>query len=167
MSRVASAILALLAFVALLIVQFNLPWANREESGGGASSEITVRTWEMEATGSFFGFSGSESKGWYEGGWEDEQKNAVMQMQIASPLLVAAAVLLLVGGILAFTRGPGALVALIGGVLAAAGTLLAFMASQDLLDSEATWMAGLYLGIIGAVLGVAGGAFGMASSNMR
>jgi lipopolysaccharide export LptBFGC system permease protein LptF len=167
MSRVASAILALLAFVALLIVQFNLPWAHREDESGFASAEITVRTWDLEATGSAFGFTGTDTKGWYDGGWDDEQENAVTQMQIAAPLLVAASVLLLVGAVLSFTRGPGSLVALVGGVLAAAATLLYFLASQDLLDNGATWLAGFYLGLAGTILGLAGGVVGLAVGNMR
>lgn len=166
MSRVACAVLALLAFVALLIVQANLPWADREESGFGATSKLTIRTWDAEAEGSAFGFSGSDSRGWYDDGWEDEDRNAVTQLQIAAPLLVAAAVLLLVGTILSFTNGPGPLVTLVGGVLAAGGTVLYFLAAQDLLDSDATWMAAFYLAVTGTILGVAGGAFGMASGNL-
>lgn len=169
MSRTATAVLALLAFVALMIVQANLPWGNREESGFGATSEVTVRTWDLEASGSAFGFSGSDRRGWYDGGWDDEDKNAVMQLQIGAPLLVGAAALLLVGSILAFTgRGaPGAIVTLVGGLLAAGGTLLFFLATQDLLDSEASWLAGFYLGLAGAILGIAGGVVGLAAGNTR
>ncbi|MHB1262432.1 MAG: hypothetical protein ACYC2H_12035 [Thermoplasmatota archaeon] len=169
MSRVATAVLALLAFVALMIVQANLPWGNREESGFGATSEITVRTWDLKASGSAFGFSGTESRGWYDGGWDGEDKNAVMQLQIGAPLLVAAAALLLVGTILAFTgRGSqGAIVTLVGGVLAAGGTLLFFLATQDLLDNEAAWLAGFYLGLGATILGLAGGVVGLATGNMR
>ena len=161
--------LALLAFVALLIVQFNLPWADREESGFGATAQITVRTWDLEATGGFQGFSGTDTKGWYEGDWDDEDENAVMQLQIGAPALVAGTVLLLVGTILSFTsRGSqGPILALVGGILAAAGTLLYFLASQDLLDNEATWMVGFYLGLTATILGLAGGVVGLAGGNLR
>ena len=169
MSRVACAVLALLSFVALLIVQGNLPWAEREQSGFGATSRETVRTWEAEQSGSAFGFSGSDRRGWYEGGWEDEDRNAVTQLQIGAPVLVAGTVLLLVGTILSFTsRGAqGAIVTLVGGILAAAGTLLYYLAAQDLLDNGATWMVGFYLGLTAAVLGLAGGVVGLAAGNMR
>jgi xanthosine utilization system XapX-like protein len=169
MSRVVCAVLALLGLVAVLIVQANLPWADREESGFGATSHATIRTWDLKAEGSAFGFSGSDTKGWYDDGWDDEDKNAVTQLQIAAPLVISSAALFLVGTILSFAmRGPsGPIVTLMGGILAAAGTLLFYLASQDLLDNEATWQAGLWLGVTGAVLGVAGGAFGLASGNMR
>lgn len=169
MSRVACAVLALLAFVALLIVQANLPWATREDSGFGAEAEATVRTWDFKATGSFGGFSGSDTRGWYEGDWEDEDKNAVTQLQIGAPALVAATVLLLVGTLLAFTsRGSqGAIIALVGGILAAAGTLLYFLASQDLLDNEATWLVGFYLGLTATILGLAAGVVGLAAGTLR
>ncbi|HUR25082.1 MAG TPA: hypothetical protein VM327_03590 [Candidatus Thermoplasmatota archaeon] len=169
MSRTACAVLALLAFVALLVVQFNLPWANHEESGFGATAEATVRTWDLKGSGSFGGFSGSDTKGWYDGGWDDEDKNAVTQLQIAAPALVAATVLLLVGTILSFTsRGSqGAIITLVGAILAAAATLLYFLASQDLLDNEATWLVGFYLGLTATILGLAGGVVGLAAGNMR
>jgi hypothetical protein len=169
MSRVACAVLALLAFVALLIVQANLPWADREESGFGASAKATIRTWDLHSEGSFFGASGSDSKGWYDDGWNDSQQNAVMQLQIAAPLLLASAVILLVGAILSFAaRGSaGSIVTLIGGVLAGAAVLLFFLASQDLLDNKATWMAGFYVGLGGAILGLVGGVIGLAGGNMR
>ena len=170
MSRVVCAVLALLALVAVLIVQANLPWAEREESGFGADAAETVRTWDWNRDTSFGGtVSGSETRGWYDDGWDDEDKNAVTQLQIAAPLVIGSAALFLVGTILCFAvRGPsGPIVSLIGGLLAAAGSLLFYLASQDLLDNEATWQAGLWLGATGAILGVAGGAFGLASGNLR
>ena len=169
MSRVACAVLALLAFVALLIVQGNLPWAEREQSGFGASSTATIRTWDLEASGSAFGFSGSDTRSWYDDGWDDEDRNAVTQLQIAAPALVAGTVLLLVGTILSFTSqgSQGAIITLVGGILAAAGTLLYYLASQDLLDNDATWMVGFYLGLTATILGLAGGVVGLAGGNLR
>jgi hypothetical protein len=173
MSRVVCAVLALLGFVALAVVQANLPWAEREESGFGATAKETVRTWSDERSGSFSFFgdesSGSETNGWYEDGWDDEDENAVMQVRIAIPLLLAGAVLLLVGTILCFTgRGPaGSILTLVGGILAAASVLLYFLASQDLLDNKATWMVGFYVALGGALLGIVGGVIGLAGGNMR
>ena len=169
MSRTACAVLALLAFVALLIVQANLPWAEREQSGFGATSTGTVRTWDFKAEGSAFGVSGSDTRGYYDGDWDDEDQNAVTQLQIGAPALVAGTVLLLVGTILSFTsRGSqGAIITLVGGILAAAGTLLYYLASQDLFDSDATLMVGFYLGLTATILGLAGGVVGLAAGNLR
>lgn len=169
MSRTACAVLALLAFVALLIVQGNLPWASHEQAAFGATSEETVRTWDAKQTDSFGTASGSETKGWYDDGWEDQDKNAVTQLQIGAPALVAGTVLLLFGTILSFTsRGSqGAILTLVGGILAAAGTLLYYLASQDLLDSAATLMVGFYLALTATILGLAGGIVGLVGGNMR
>jgi len=169
MSRTACAVLALLAFVALLIVRGNLPWAEREQSGFGATAKETLHTWDAEESGSAFGVSGSDRRGYYDGGWDDEDQNAVTQLQIGAPALVAGTVLLLVGTILSFTsRGSqGAIVTLVGGILAAAGTLLYYLAAQDLLDNDATWLVGFYLALTAAILGLAGGVVGLAAGNMR
>jgi hypothetical protein len=149
MSRVACAVLALLAFVAIAVVQANLPWAEHEQSAFGGTEKGTVRTWSAESEVAFTAFgaesSDSETSGWYDGGWEDEDM------------------------ILCFTgRGPaGAILTVVGGVMAAAAVLLYYLASQDFFDNDSTWMAGFYVALVGAVFGVAGGVIGLAGGNLR
>jgi len=170
MSRLACAILALVGFVALLVVQFNVPWANQHASGFGGSADQTARTWGKSDSGSaFFGsYSGSTYQGWYDGGWSDSDKNAVNQLQVAAPLVVAGTVLLLIGAILSFGPGPaGPIVALVGGLCAVGGTVLYFLAIQDLFNNNQAWQTGFYLAIIGSVLGLVGGVVGMAMGNRR
>jgi hypothetical protein len=163
MSKLACAVLGLVAFVALLLVQGNLPWA--EETDGDA----TAHTWGQTESGSNFLFSYSSAKSWYDGGWGDEDQNAVNQLQVATPVLVAGTVLLLVGSLLAFTGegATGATLTLVGGLGAAAGTLLYFLAFQDLYDNGVTWQAAFYLAFIGSLLGVAGGVVGLVGANTR
>jgi hypothetical protein len=163
MSKLACAVLGLVAFVALLLVQGNLPWA--EETDGDA----TAHTWGQTESGSNFIFSYSSAKSWYDGGWDGEDQNAVNQLQVASPILVGGTVLLLVGSLLAFTApgAPGPIVTTLGGLGAAAGTLLYFLAIQDLYDNNVAWQAAFYLALIGSLLGVAGGVIGLAAGNRR
>jgi hypothetical protein len=165
MTRLACAVLALVAVVALAIVQTNIPWADQNSNG----SHTTARTWDRTSDNNFFGFSSHDSKGWYDSGWSDQDKNAVNQLQLAAPLVLAGAVLLLVGSLLAFTAPgtAGAIVSLVGGLCAAGGTLLYFLAIQDLFNNSQTWQGGFYLGVAGAVLGVAGGVIGLAAGNRR
>ena len=164
MKQTATAILGLLAFVALALVQSNLAWATDEEGG----EDRTARTWGETASGGFGFFSYSENRGWYDGGWDDEDKSAVGQLQVAAPLFLAGAVVLLAGSLLAF-RGdtPGAsITALVGGILAAAGTLLYFIAIQDLYGSGAALQPGFFLAFTGCLLGVAGGVIGLAARSL-
>lgn len=165
MSKLACAILALVGFVALLVVQTNVPWA---DSNGGGSKE-TARTWRRTSDSNFLGFSSSNSKGWYDSGWNDSDKNAVNQLQVAAPLVLAGLLLLLVGAILSFSApgGGGPIITLVGGLVAAAGTVLYFLAIQDLFNNNQTWQTGFYLAVAGTVLGLAGGVVGMAAGNRR
>ena len=165
MSKLACAVLGLVAFVALLLVQGNLPWG-KETDGDG-----TAHTWGQTESGSAFGgfFSYSSARSWYDGGWDDEDRNAVNQLQVASPILVAGTVLLLVGSLLAFTGegATGAIVTILGGLGAAAGTLLYFLAIQDLYDNGVSWQTAFYLAFVGSLLGVAGGVLGLVGANTR
>jgi hypothetical protein len=167
MSRVACGVLALLAFVALLVVQFNVPFGNVHASGVGASADRTARTWGEDQSNSAFGFSNSHSKSWYDGGWDDDEQNAVDQLRVAAPLLVAGAILLLVGAILALAMPGtmGAIVALIGAVVTAAAAALYYLAIDDLYNQDATWQVGFYVTIGGAVLGLVGGVVGLLGRN--
>lgn len=162
MANLAAAILAVLAFVGLLLLQSNVPWGNEGDGDG------TVRTWSEAESGGFL-FSYSNTRGWYDGGWEDSDQNAVAQLQVAAPLLAAATVLVLVGAILAF--GPngysGSIVALVGALLAAAATLLYYLGTLDLYNNDVSWQPGLTIALVASVLGLAGGLFGMASGNVR
>src|ERR1041385_5543003 len=146
MSRLACGVLALLAFVALLVVQFNVPWANAHQSGFGASSDQTARTWGQDSSGSAFGFSGHDSKNGCDGGWHDSQQGAVHQLRVAAPLLVGGAVILLLGAILALAMpgGTGAIVSLIGAVVAAAAAALYYVAIDDLYNDQASWQVGFF-----------------------
>lgn len=164
MNQTATAILGLLAFVALALVQSNLAWATDQEGG----EERTARTWGETSSGGFGFFSYSENRGWYDGGWDDDAKAAVGQLQVAAPLLLAGTVVLLAGSLLAF-RGdsPAAsITTLVGGVLAAAGTLLYFIAIGDLYGGGPAWQAGFFLAFTGCLLGVAGGVIGLAARNL-
>jgi hypothetical protein len=165
MSRLAAAVLALVGAVALLVVQTNVPWAERSSG----NEQTTARTWGETSSGNGFLFSYSGAKGWYDSGWSDQDRNAVQQLQIAAPLLLAGLALLLVGSVLAFS-GPGssgAGVALVGGLVAAGATVLYYLAIQDLFDNNASWQGGFTLAIAGCVLGLAGGVVGMATGSRR
>lgn len=159
----------MLAFVALLVIQFNVPWGTTEASGFGASSERTARTWGEDQSASAFGFSGSDSRGWFDGGWEDDEQNAVNQLRFAAPLLMAAAIVLLVGSILALAMpgGSGAIVALIGAVLAAGAAAMYYIAIDDLYNTDVAWQVGFFVAIGGAVLGLAGGVVGLLGGATR
>lgn len=167
MSRVACGILALLAFVALLVVQFNVPWGSTHASGFGASADRTARTWGEDQSGSAFGFSGSDSKGWYDGDWDDEDQNAVNQLRVAAPLLLGGMVVLLAGAIMALAMpgATGAIVSLIGAVVTAASAALYYIAIDDLYDNGPTWEVGFYVAIGGVVLGLVGGVVGLLGRN--
>jgi hypothetical protein len=168
MNRVACGVLALLAFVALLVVQFNVPWASSHASSGLASSDTTARTWGQDQTGSAFGFSGHDSKNWFDGGWDDSQQDAVNQLRVAGPLLAGGALLLLVGAILALAMptGTGPIVTLIGAVVTGAATALYYIALDDLF-SEPTWEVGFFVTLGGAVLGLVGGVLGLLGGTAR
>lgn len=169
MSRLACGVLALLAFVALLVVQFNVPWANVHQSGFGASTDQTARTWGEDSSGSAFGFSGHDSKNWFDGGWDDSQQDAVNQLRVAAPLLLAGAVVLLLGAILALALpgGTGAIVTLIGAVVAAGSAALYYIAIGDLYDNNASWQVGFFVAAGGAVLGLVGGVLGLLGGSTR
>jgi hypothetical protein len=168
MTRVACFVLALLAFVALLVIQFNVPWGSEKAGGSAFGSDRTARTWGEDTTSRAFGFSGSDSKSWYDGGWEDDEQSAVNQLRVAAPVLAAGALLLLVGGILALgaAGGSGPIIALIGGVLAAGGSAMYYIAIDDLYGG-ATWEVGFYVAIGGAVLGLVGGVLGLLGGTAR
>jgi hypothetical protein len=163
MRNLATAVLGLLAFLALLFVQGNVPWAT-EGSGDG-----TVHTWGETQSGSNFLFSYSSARGWYEGGWADADQNAVTQFQVAAALVVLATAVLLIGCLLAFGGdGPqGSIVTLVGGLLASAGTLMFYLATLDLYDNDASWQVGFYFAFAASLLGVAGGVLGLAAGNLR
>jgi hypothetical protein len=165
MSKLACAILALVGFVALLVVQTNVTWGDTDSGG----SHKQARTWGQTTSGGGFLFAYSGSQSWYDSGWSSQDKNAVNQLQVAAPLVLAGLLLLLVGAILSFTA-PGAggpITTLIGGLLTAAGTVLYFLAIQDLYNNNQTWQTGFYLAVAGTVLGLAGGVVGMAAGNRR
>jgi hypothetical protein len=169
MSRVACGVLALFAFVPLLVVQFNVPWGTVEAGGSFGSAERTARTWGEDQSASAFGFSGSDSKGWYEGDWEDEEQNAVNQLRIAAPLLAAGAVAVLVGAVLALAMpgGSGPIVTLVGGVLTGAAAAMYFVAIDDLYNADAAWDVGFYVTVGGAVVALVGGVVGLIGGARR
>lgn len=167
MNRLAAPILAILAFVALVVLQFGVPWGQVRQEMGGGFGERTLTTWQDEQSGGFEGFTAGERKGWYEGDWADGDQSAVDKIRIAIPLLIGGTVLLLVGAILAFTgRGSSAaIVNILGTALAIVGSVLFCIAAEDLLDGQQDWLVGFYFAIAGCVLGLAAAIVGFASGS--
>src|SRR5205085_3585098 len=97
MSRTITATLALIAFVALLLVQF-VPWSNQHANGGFfGSADRTAFTWGQQDSANGYFWTGGQTKSWYDSGWDSGSQNAVDQIRIAIPLLTVATILILVG----------------------------------------------------------------------
>ena len=169
--RTAAAIVGILGALCLALVQF-LPWGGVEESGGGFTVSGKAYTWRMESSGSgsfggFGEFSESDSTNWYSDeahDGDDDQDAHVLKVRIAIPLLLAGLLLGALGGLLGFvSRGAAAgILLLVGGVLAAAGTILFAMAVDGLFDSEQDWGASFYLAIAASALGLVAGVLALA-----
>jgi hypothetical protein len=159
MDRLIPTALALAACVALVVLQANVPWAHVKQGSGSAYAERTVTTWQDQGSMKFGGFSNGQSKGWFEGNWDDSEQAAVAKFRVAAPLLVGAALLLLVGGLLVLTvRGPvAAILTLLGAVAAIVATVLYSIASQDLLGGQQSWLSGFYIAIAACACGLVGG----------
>lgn len=169
--RTAAAIVGIIGALCLVFVQF-LPWGGVEGSGGGFTFRSEAYTWRMESSGSgsfggFGEFGGSDKVNWYSDeahDGEDEQDADVLKVRIAIPLLLVGLLLGALGGLLGFlARGPAAgVLLLVGGVLAAAGTVLFAIAVDGLFDSEQDWGASFYLAIAGSALGLVAGVLALA-----
>lgn len=159
MNRLIPTALALAACVALIVLQANVPWAHVKQGGNNAFIERTVTTWQDQGSMHFSGSSSGQSKGWFEGKWDDNDQAAVAKFRVAAPLLVGAALLLLVGGLLVLTvRGPvAAILTLLGAVAAIVATVLYSIATQDLLGGQQDWLAGFYIAIVACACGLVGG----------
>lgn len=165
--RLLPAILGLLAFVALVLPLFNLTWAYVRQAGGGPGgyyAEHAVDTWQDHMSAGFAGYSGGQSKGWFEGDHGNGSGAAVAQLRIAAPLLVAAVVLALLGGVvgLVVPSRAGSIVLLAAFACALAATLLYSIAAQDLLDGQQKWGAGIWWAGAGCVLALAAAVAGLA-----
>jgi len=169
MNRLVPALLALTACVLLVIVQANVPWAMVRQGGSNAHVDRTVTTWQDQRTMGFGGMSSGQSKGWFEGGWDDSETAAVAKLRVAAPLLTGAALLLLVGGLvlLLVPSIVGGLVVLVGAVATVVGTVLFSIASQDLLGGSESWRAGFFLAIASCVLGLVAGTIGFVAGSGR
>lgn len=168
MSRTLVAVLATLAALALVLVQF-LPWGGVSGSVFGASFSGDANTWTMETSGSGFGSDFSDKENWYTGDFEDaeeddeEFRTYLMQVRIAIPFVIAGLLLSAVAAILAFmARGPSALLLLVGGIAATAGTILFAIAVDGMFDSDQDWGPSFYLGIVASALALIGGIVGLA-----
>lgn len=169
--RLTGGVLALVALVCLVLVQF-LPWGTQSQSSGGARAEVTAYTWESEMTASFLGTSSSESHGWYSSEWDDaddDQKSAVTQIRIAIPILLAGLVLTAAGGLLFFLAGggAGAIVTTIASLATVAATWLFAASLDDLFEGNQEWGASFYLAIVGSGLALLGGILGLVAGNQR
>lgn len=160
--KLAAALTAAVGALCLLLVQF-LPWASLSFSGFGAESEVEVSTWKATSSGSFGGFSGDESHGWYSEDADDA--DGVGQIRTAIPFLLAGLVVTAIGAVLGFGRGPGAVVMLVGGLVALVGLVLFAMGTDAFYDSEQDWGASFYLAIAGTTLAILGGVLGLMTSN--
>lgn len=168
MSRTITAVLALLAFVALLLVQF-MPWSNQHASGFGATADSTAFTWGKQDTANSYFWTGGQTKSWYDSDWNSDQQNAVDQIRIAIPLLTVATILLLVGSLIAFSDSwtGGAILSLVGALVGAGAAWLFSVAINDLYNGNQVWQTSFYLAIGGTVLGLAAGIVGLATGNRR
>lgn len=168
MSRMLVAVLGVLAAVALVVVQF-LPWGGTEDFG----FRMDAYTWKAEMSGEFGGFDFSNKENWYTGDFEGEgdegmeiDDSDLLKVRIAIPLLSAGLLLAAVAGLLAFmSRGPAALLLLIGGILAAAGTVLFALAVDHMFDSDQDWGAAFYIAIAASAMALIGGIVGLAGGN--
>lgn len=167
--RLTAGILALLATVCMILVQF-LPWASQSMDGFGASSKTSAYTWEAQSKGSAFGFSGSDSTGWYSGDWDDaddEQRNAVAQLRIAIPLLLVGLIVVAIGALLFFVMGgsSAAIVTTVAALVCIAGTWLFAHGVDRLFSSDQGWAASFYLAIAASALALLGGVLGLVGGN--
>ena len=165
MSRTLVAVLGVLSAIALIVVQF-LPWGGVDQMG----FNMDAYTWKMELAGEFGGFDFSDQESWYsdEIDNQDEGDQAaddadIMKIRFAIPLLGAGLLLAAVAALLGFlSRGPAALLLLIGGILAAIGTVLFALAVDSIFDSDQDWGASFYLSIAAAAMALVGGIVGLA-----
>ena len=164
-ARNTSIALAAVGAVLLVVLQF-VPWATFEQSGFGGSFTAEMRTWERSFHGSGFGFSGSDSTGWYDGDADDDE--GVGLIRAAIPLLLAGLAAGVLGLLLTATsRGAvGGILTLVAALAAATGTVL-FIVGIDRnfndLDADYTWSAGFYLAILGSTALLAAGITGVAA----
>ena len=161
--KLAGALCAVVGAICLVLVQF-LPWGGVSESGGGFSAEVTSYTWKAESSGSFGGFGGSESHGWYDNDADDA--DGVGQIRTAIPFLLAGLVIAAIGAVVAFGRSAaGPIVVLVGALVAAVGLVLFAMGTDTFYDGEQDWAASFYLAIAGCALAILGGVLGLMAGN--
>lgn len=158
--RTTASTLGIIGAVCLVLVQF-MSWGGVSGSFFGATYDVDAYTWHMEASGdSSFG-SGSDKTNWYADDDErdEEADGEVAQIRLAIPLLLVGLVLAALGGILGFSHrgGPIGFLLLIGGILAAVGTIMFALAVDSLFDSDQDWGASFYLALLASTLILVGG----------
>jgi hypothetical protein len=173
--KTTAAALAGLAVLAMIVVQF-VPWASFQQSsssGGGNFGgfsfpgfsfdvKVTSNTWNAKTTVN----GETDTTSWYDGDLSDT--DGVGLLRAAIPVLLAGALALLVGTLLAAARGgtAGSVVCLAAGVLLAVGTTLFIVGTHQFYDdADFTWGGSFYVAIVACLLAIAGGVLGLVDGN--
>jgi hypothetical protein len=169
--RTPAAVLGVLGAVALVLVQF-FAWGGISTEGGSAfgfdfpGTSVDAYTWKMKAEAG----GNTEKESWYSSDLEaedddedsDEHNANLLKIRIAIPLLMAGLVLAAVGGLLGFlARGPYGILLLVGGILAAIGTVLFALGVDGFFDSDQDWGPSFYLAIVACAVTLVGGVLGL------
>jgi hypothetical protein len=173
--KMLSGTLGIVGAVCLLLVQF-LSWGGVAAEGGTVfgfdfpDSEVDAHTWTMKARAG----DDTHSESWYSDEMEDDDEGddddpGLTQIRFGIPFLLAGLVVTALGSILALAArgGSGAIVLLVGGLLAAAGTTLFILGVSQMFDGAQEWEASYYLAIAGSAVAVLGGVVGLVGQNRQ